>query len=697
MRGVSGPRQTQARGGRLLPRLGVCLLVAELALAGSLAALQDPAPDPEQPPQEPPVETPVEEPQGTPPEVAGAQQGDSTPPAEADPVQDPPAPTPAPAEGTPEPAPETAQGTPEETPAARTPPLLPPSMEGDPPPGEAPVGTPGESSEPAAQPTPAAPVFSPSYRSQTQVVELCRALAAAAPSAARSFELSPAGGVPALVGVEFGKPGPLPLEERPTLLVLGGLDGESLVGGEAAFAVIARLTAAPERLPDGVAIVVVPWAAPAALARLQRGVAGEREAGALSIDEDRDGRLDEDGPDDVDGDGLVLEMLVEDRSGGWTFSSDPRFLVPAAAGDGVRYRRVPEGRDDDGDGAYNEDGARGVALDRNFPVGRENAWRDARSGPTPLCDPTARALADLALSRRTVAVILLQGHHGGLALPGGAMGPEGVELPLAADRRLFERAADAFASQTGRPRGELRTLRESHGGEVAGAALDWFYTGVGALALEVAPWGPFVEVGGDVLARDARYGERRPRDLASRPAPGDDDLAWGRWLDDTRGGLGFVEWHPVDVGGGVQALVGGWEPRTQVNPPPESLGRALLGIPEFVGVLAAGVPRLELRDVRHSRAGNVVTLNARVKNAGVFPTGMAGGAGPRGKGRLEVELGLPPGARLLAGSPVERLGRLDGGELSGELTWIVFTPEGASLTLEARCELALPQRVEVQP
>jgi hypothetical protein len=602
-----------------------------------------------------------------------------------------------------DPAPTVQDPAPEQ---ARPQDQLPPALTGSPPPGAGAASGPPPGAAPEVVPSAPAPViepapaplFTPAYRTRAQAQELCRAFAAAAPEAARSFELVPAGGAPALFGIEFGKPGPVPLEERPTILVLGGLDGQSLAGGEAAFAVVARLTAAPERLPDDVAFVVVPWAAPAALERRQLGLQAEREPGALVLDDDRDGALDEDGPDDVDGDGLVLEMLIEDRQGAWTFSSDPRFLVSAAAGDGVRYRRVPEGRDDDGDGRFNEDGPRGVALERNFPLGRENAWRDPLCGPTPLCDPTARALADLALSRRSVAVLLLQGHHGGLALPGGAAGPEGVELPLAGDRRLFERVADAFATLAGRTEPPARPLLSARGAEVPGAALDWFYAGVGALALEVAPWGPFVETGGDVLPRDARFGASgRPRDLSSKPAPAEDDLARGTGLDDTRGGLGFVEWHPVDVGGGAQALVGGWEPRTQHNPPPESLGRALLGIPEFVGSLAAGVPRLELRDVRASRAGSVVTLHARVKTAGALPTGLAGGAGPRGRGELAVALELPPGARLLAGDLEERLGRLEGGEISAELTWIVFTPEGAALALSASSELALAVRHEVRP
>jgi hypothetical protein len=601
--------------------------------------------------------------------------------------------------------------------AQDAPPPLPPAMRDVVPPSGAPrsgappgATAPEASSQAEPEPVPRAPaqptqpgeagepLYTPRYRSLEEAMRLCDELAAAAPTAARRVEIPVPGGVAPLVAVEFGRPGPVALEERPTVILLGGLDGRSLSGSEAALAVVARLTSQVERLPQDVAFLAVPWAAPEALARRAAGAAEGRQSASPAIDDDRDGSLDEDGPDDIDGDGLVLEMLIEDRQGEWTFSSDPRFLVPASSGDGVRYRRVMEGRDDDADGRFNEDGPRGVALDRNFPLGRQNAWRDPLCGPTPLCDPTARALADLALSRRTLAVFLLQGHHGGLALPGGSAGPEGAELPLAGDRRVYERVADAFAAHVGRPATPPRALRLARGTEVSGAALDWFYAGVGALALEIAPWGPHVESGGDVLPRDARFAPQpRARDLSSRPAPSENDLAWGTWLDDTRGGLGFVEWHPVDAGGGVQALVGGWEPFTQDNPPPESLGRALLGLPEFVARLAEGAPRLELRDVRAPREGNVITLSARLKNSGSLPTGLWGGAGPLGRGDLTVALELPPGARLLAGRLEERLGRLEGGELSSELNWIVFTPEGAALTLTARCEHALPVRLEVRP
>ena len=65
----------------------------------------------------------------------------------------------------------------------------------------------------------------------------------------------------------------------------------------------------------------------------------------------------------------------------------------------------PEGRDDDGDGRYNEDGPGGVDLNRNFPVGWKGPMQDPVSGRWPLSEPAAKALADLAMSRRTAAAV----------------------------------------------------------------------------------------------------------------------------------------------------------------------------------------------------------------------------------------------------------------------------------------------------
>jgi len=583
----------------------------------------------------------------------------------------------------------------------------------EPPPGTPPQGGPppaGQSQDPPApvepavvaappaDPPPALPELEPPvYHGLDQVTDLVARFAQAAPQAAHVLELPGGVGGRPLPALEFGRPGQVPLAQRPTVLLIGGLDGESLCGAESVLACVRKLLETPERMPSDVAFIAVPWGAPEELARAL-STAPASTPSERPYDDDGDGVADEDPPDDLDGDGHVLSMLLEDSGGPWTFSRDERLLARAGPGDGPRFRLVPEGRDDDGDGRFNEDGPGGVVPDRNFPLGREAAWRDPRCGSLPLWHPAAHALADLALARRTAAVLLFEGNHGGLAAPGGAPGPGGVALPLDGDRRLYERATETFLALTQRRQNGMHTLSQARGREVSGAALDWFYAGAGALALEIAPWGPTVEGGAEVIARDARYQDGGPldRELCARPLASDLDRAWALWLDNTRGGLGFVDWHPVEIGGS-QALVGGWEARTIQDPPLESLPRALAGIPEFALAVGSALPRLELRILEASRDGEVVHLRARVRNQGLMPTGLWGGRGPGSAGELSLELAVPPGAKLLAGEARLALGRLDGGEASGEIGWILLAPEDSTFRLRAQSELALPVDVEARP
>jgi hypothetical protein len=386
-------------------------------------------------------------------------------------------------------------------------------------------------------------------------------------------------------------------------------------------------------------------------------------------------------------------MHVQDPSGPWVRPEGARFLAAAREGEAPRYRLVPEGRDDDGDGRFNEDGPGGVCLDQNFPVGWRGAWSGGHSGQAPLSEPLARTYADLVLKRKTPAVVLFQGSHGGLATPGGlGVDALGWELPATRHRPVFEYLAQAFEQRFGRGAGRARSLREARHGERPGAALDWFYASGGALAVEAAPWGPaYPRNGKDAV--DARY----PRNGASaeeRVSP--EDREWGRWLDNTRGGLGFVEWHPVELGGGVQGLVGGWRPLTRCNPPVEELASAVGAAPDFALDVARALPRLEIEVRELSRDGEVVRLRARVKNRGALPSGVSPAAVPPAEG-CTLELVLPAEARLLAGPERTVLGHLPGAGLSAEVEWLVQAPAGARLRLRAEDRLTAPVRIEVQP
>ena len=117
-----------------------------------------------------------------------------------------------------------------------------------------------------------------------------------------------------------------------------------------------------------------------------------------------------------------------------------RLLARARPGDAPRYQLTLEGKDDDGDGRFNEDGVGGVVLDLNFPVGRTGPWLDELAGELPLSETLARSYADFALLQRAAIVILFQGNHGRLALPGGSLATAAAGWMPEADR-AYARAA----------------------------------------------------------------------------------------------------------------------------------------------------------------------------------------------------------------------------------------------------------------
>jgi hypothetical protein len=227
----------------------------------------------------------------------------------------------------------------------------------------------------------------------------------------------------------------------------------------------------------------------------------------------------------------------------------------------------------------------------------------------------------------------------------------------------------------------------------------------GALALEVAVWGPNVEkpvdAAGVGLADALFENAGKPGARAVPPAVSATDLAWRRWLDNLRGGIGFVEWHPVELGDGRSALVGGWEPNSRRNAPEKSLPAALAGMGDFVAELSAALPVLELRLTDVRREGEVCTIRARIADIGTLPTGAwtsgragSGTATPPGA-RLELE--LPAGARLLSGEAGVGLGTISGGGTSREVSWIVLAAPGSVLTVHATAPWTVAIAREVKP
>ena len=91
--------------------------------------------------------------------------------------------------------------------------------------------------------------------------------------------------------------------------------------------------------------------------------------GQRPVDDDRDGLVDEDKPDDLDGDGHITQMRIRDPNGRWKPHPDyPELMIPCKPDESGQYTLLDtEGIDNDGDGKVDEDGDGYYDPNRNWP------------------------------------------------------------------------------------------------------------------------------------------------------------------------------------------------------------------------------------------------------------------------------------------------------------------------------------------
>ena len=137
-------------------------------------------------------------------------------------------------------------------------------------------------------------------------------------------------------------------------------------------------------------------------------------------DDDRDGLVDEDGADDLDGDGNISTMRRKDPYG--QFKADPeepRLMVPAKPGEKGEWTLLgSEGLDNDGDGKVNEDGPGYLDGNRNWGFNWQPPYVESGAGEYPFQAAPMRAIAKFLMDRPNIIVAFAYHNFGGMYLRG---------------------------------------------------------------------------------------------------------------------------------------------------------------------------------------------------------------------------------------------------------------------------------------
>jgi Zinc carboxypeptidase len=415
--------------------------------------------------------------------------------------------------------------------------------------------------------------------------------------------------------------------------------------------------------------------------------------------------------EDLDGDGRVLDMRLEDPNGSWgAHPEEPGLLVRRdpvdGPDDGPFYRLLAEGR------LRNYDGVtikvpwplEGLDLNRNFPAEWAPEHEQRGAGPYPTSEPEVRAMVEAVVDRPNITGHVAYHTFSGVHLRPYAGRPD-EDFPTT-DLRAYQIIGARGTELTGYPAVSVfHDFRYDPKQTIKGGAHDWMYDQVGVFSWTTEFWSP---------QRQAGLSDYHFTDWI-REHPIEDDLALIRWAKKTYPDA-YVDWYEFDHPELGKVELGGWDIINYwFNVPFDRLEQEVAPHSEWAVFHALISPLLEVRSLDVEQLGETSFLVRLVlQNSGWLPTNVTEKAVERKAVRpLEVELEVPEGARLVGGEMTTEVGQLKGrvekrsttwwanDESTNDLAkleWVIEAPAGSEVGIEARHSRAgtLRRRVTLQ-
>ncbi|MCC6446526.1 MAG: carboxypeptidase [Armatimonadetes bacterium] len=404
--------------------------------------------------------------------------------------------------------------------------------------------------------------------------------------------------------------------------------------------------------------------------------------------------------EDMDGDGRILNIRIQDSNGSWKeHPDDPRLLVRRAPEEtGGRYfRLMPEGRLENWDGTLIRMASRKERLDlnRNFPAHWRQEHEQPGAGPYPTSEPEIRTIVDFIVSHPNITGgVTFHTYSGVLLRPYGTQADEAFP---AEDLWTYQKIGEKGKEITGYPAVSVYHDFRYHPKEViTGVFDDWMYDHLGIFAWTTELWSP---------QRQAGIGEYKFIDWY-REHPVEDDFKLLKWNDEVLEGKGYVPWRPFEHPQLGPVEIGGWDSSYAFrNPPPRFLEKEISPHARWILWQSLISPHMELYSTEVKPLGNDRWLiRAVVHNTGWLPSYVTKKALERKAVRgVVAEIALPEGAALETGKAREELGQLEGraykeaasfgwtadpteDRLKAE--WVVLAPQGSQIALTFRHERA---------
>ena len=347
--------------------------------------------------------------------------------------------------------------------------------------------------------------------------------------------------------------------DKPAIYVDGNIHGNEVQAGEVClyflnyiltnYGKIDRVT----EMVDRSVVYCIPsvnvdgryhWFADASTSSSGRGL-------RIPKDDDKDGLIDEDPMEDLNGDGHITQMRIKDPFGKLKPDpEDPRNMVSVKPGEKGQYTLLgSEGIDNDNDGRVNEDDFGYVDPNRNWGYNWQPSYVEGGAGDFPHEGTGVKAIAEYLIARPNIIMAWAFHNSGGMILRGPTS-----KLAREYDRKDLE-VFDYLGKHAEKMIPGYRYL------------ISWkdLYT----------TWGDFGDFTDDIVGAFTFVGElfqsntESYRSDTTRPAPENERSTERLKFNDylTNGEM-FVDWKPFNHPLYGEVEIGGWTKFTSRLPQP---------------------------------------------------------------------------------------------------------------------------------
>lgn len=436
-------------------------------------------------------------------------------------------------------------------------------------------------------------------------------------------------------------------DEKPAIAVVGGVEGFHVLSVELALQFAEKLVAENASALEKTTFYIFPNMSPDAYEQYHAALKYERRGNAVAMDHDRDGKAGESGYSDLNGDGMITWMRIEDSMGEWMVSKeDDRVLVKAdrSKGEAGKYSLYKESKDDDKDGKFAEDLQEGIAFNKSltykFPV------FEPLAGDIAVSQKESRAMLDFLFEQWNIFAFVTFSPANNLSSPlkynAGDAKKRVVTSILEKDL-----AINAMVSGIYNETISQKAFQQSNQG-TDGDFFQWAYFHFARLSFSTPGyWTPEFK---EKTNAEANY------------------LAWA----DSLGWNSFVPWtevkHPDFPNQKVE--VGGIKPFVMVNPPFEKVGEIAAEHTAFILKLAEMQPKLEFHNLKTESLGNGLTrVTVDLFNNSPLPTHSEMGARSRWLRKIRIDVDASAD-KIVSGDKIKLMDSMGAFE-KASFSWII--------------------------